>query len=120
MYRRLLVIICWALTVSFVTPAIAAGSTINLKAPNILGTLDLDANELKSIKEAIEKTLKNDSIDAVVECGEVRMDCEVRTARKWDYNGDHFHEVVVNVHTIGNSSITLRQHDGKWPDIIIK
>jgi hypothetical protein len=120
MYRRLLVIIFCALTVVFVTPAIAASSAINLSATNILGTLNLDAKELKSIKDAIEKTLKNDNIDAVVECGEVRMDCEVRTARKWDYNGDHFREVVVYVHTVGNSSITLRNHDGKWPDINIK
>lgn len=119
MYRRLLVISCFmALTV--IMPAIASASTINLSAPNILGALNLDSKQLKNIKGAIEKTLQNDRVDAVVECGEVRMDCEVRTARKWDYDGDHFREVVVYVHTVGNSSITLRKHDGKWPDITIK
>jgi hypothetical protein len=102
------------------TPAIAASSTINLNAPRYLGSLDLDAKQLKKIKDAIEQTLKTDTIDAVVQCGEVRMDCEVRTAREWNYNGDQFREVVVNVHTVGNSSITLRHHKGEWPDLSIK
>jgi hypothetical protein len=101
-------------------PALAASDTINLSAPRYLGTLELDTKQLQKIKDAIEKTLKTDAIDNVIECGEVRLDCEVRTAREWSYNGDQFREVVVNVHTVGNSSITLRHHDGKWPAINIK
>ncbi|MBI1194522.1 MAG: hypothetical protein GC138_01565 [Gammaproteobacteria bacterium] len=101
-------------------PVFAANGTIHLSAPNVLGTLGLDDGQLKSIKAAIEKSLQTDIIDAVVECGEDRMDCEVRTAREWSYNGDNFREVVVNVHTVGNTLITLRNHNGKWPDISVK
>ena len=50
---------------------------------------------------------------------ERRMDCEVRIARKWDYAGDQFREVVVNIHAVGNASITMRNHDGKWPVISV-
>ena len=101
-------------------PAFAANNTIHLSAPNVLGTLNLDKKQLKGIKDAIEKSLKTDIIDAVVQCGEDRMDCEVRTAREWSYRGDQFREIVVNVHTVGNTMITLRNHKGKWPVISVK
>lgn len=101
-------------------PVFAANSTVHLSAPNVLGTLELDANQLKNIKAAIEKSLQTDIIDAVVQCGEERMDCEVRTARTWRYKGDDFREVVVNIHTVGNTMITLRNHNGKWSNISIK
>lgn len=119
MYRRLLFSICCALVVAGLTPALAASNTINLKAPNYLGAMNLDTEQLQKIKDAIEQTLKTDAIDAVVQCGKVRMDCEVRISRKWDYNGDQFREVVVNIHTVGNSSITLRNHNGEWPEISV-
>ena len=119
MYNRLLISVCCALAIMFITPAFAASNTINLNAPNLLGKLKLDNGQLQKIKDAIQETLKADIIDDVFQCGKVRMDCEVRIARKWDYNGDQFREVVVNIHTVGNSSITLRNHDGKWPDISI-
>ena len=118
MYKRLLISVCCALGVIFVTPAFA--ESINLNAPNVLGDLNLDSKQLQNIKKAIEETLKNDTVDAVFQCGKDCMDCEVRIARQWDYDGDQYREVVVNVHTVGNSSITMANHKGKWPDITIK
>jgi len=118
MYRRLLISIGYVLAVTLVTPAFA--DTINLNAPNVLGDLKLDTKQLQNIKKSIEETLKNDTIDAVSQCGAVRMDCEVRIARKWAYDGDQYREVVVNIHTVGNSSITVSSHKGKWADISIK
>jgi len=120
MYRRLLVTLYCLIAVYFATPAFSANDTINLNASNVLGTLNLDTKQLQSIKKAIEKTLKSNAIDEAVECGEVRMDCEVRTARTWNYNGDQFREVVVTIHTVGNASITLRNHGGAWPAISVK
>ena len=119
MYRRLLISTCCALAVTFIAPVLAADNTINLNAPNLLGKLKLDAKQLQKIKDTIQETLKTDIIDDVFQCGKVRMDCEVRIARKWDYNGDQFREVVVNIHTVGNASITMRNHDGKWPVISV-
>ena len=120
MYRRLLLTFCCVFTVFCATPVFAANGTIHLSAPNVLGTLELDAKQLQNVKDAIQKSLQTDIIDAVVQCGEERMDCEVRTAREWSYKGDSFREIVVNVHTVGNTMITLRNHNGKWTNIRVK
>jgi len=119
MNRRHLIAIGCAIFILVSLP-VSAASTIRLSAPNVLGTLNLEVKQLKKIQSAIQKSLKSDIIDAVVQCGEERMDCEVRTARTWKYKGDTFREVVINVHTVGNTSITMRKHKGKWTKVRIK
>ena len=100
-------------------PVMAADNVIKLNSPRVLGTLHLDAAQLKKIRKAIIKSLNTDVLDTEFQCGEERMDCVVRSVREWTYKGDRLREVVVNVHTVGNDSITIRQHKGKWPKISI-
>ena len=108
---------------SFVLIAIAAlgsqgvaASTINLNAPAWLGSLELNSNQLNSVKKAIEKALTA-PIDVEQQCGEVRLDCVVRAAREWVYQGDKYREIVIYLHTIGQASKTISQENGKWPRI---
>lgn len=120
MYRRTLITLCLLLTSFATVPVLAAGDTISLNSPSVLGGLNLDAKQLQAIKTAIEKSLKNNTIDAVEQCGKNRMDCEVRTARTWSYKGDQYREVVVNIHATGNASLTLRNSNGQWTKISAK
>jgi len=91
-------------------------STINLNSPAWLGSLKLDTTQLNSVKTAIEKALTA-PIDAEQQCGEVRMDCVVRAAREWVYQGDTYREIVIYLHTKGQASKTISQENGKWPSI---
>ena len=112
-----IIILATILVCLCIPPAIAAA--INLSAPNVLGELKLDNAQLKAIKKAVEEALNN-PIDAEAQCGEVRGDCVVRTAREWSYEGVTYREVVINIHTVGHASITAEKTGGKWPDIKTK
>jgi hypothetical protein len=93
---------------------------VNLNAPNILGELKLPSAQLKSIKKAVEKAM-NSTVDAEFQCGKVRLDCVARAAREWNYQGNTFREIVVNIHTVGHASFTVEKPKGKsWPSIAIK
>jgi len=83
-----------------------------------LGSLKLDKKQLEAIKTAFEKAL-NAPIDAEEQCGEVRLDCVVRSAREWKVDGDTYREVVVNIHTVGHASRAVGQTNGKWPTVAI-
>jgi len=115
--RYLVVCILASLLTIGSLPVMAAQQVIKLNSPRVLGTLHLDAAQLKKIKKAIIKSLNTDVLDTEFQCGEERMDCVVRSVREWTYKGDRLREVVVNIHTVGNTSITVRQHKGKWPKI---
>lgn len=96
-------------------PAAAAGEQINLKS-QWLSHIKLDDKQLSSIKEAVEKAL-DAPIDAEQECGTVRSDCVVRAAREWQVGGTKYREIVVDIHTVGHSSRSVHQVNGKWPTV---
>jgi hypothetical protein len=98
---------------------VMAASTINLNSNEWLGQLKLDAKQLKAIKSAVEKAL-NAPIDAEQQCGKVRLDCVVRAAREWEYDGSKFREIVINIHTVGHASRAVEQKNGKWPAVAAK
>ncbi len=120
MHTRYLMAPILVLVLAFIALPAMAANVIKLNAPTVLGTLKLDAAQLGKIKKAINKSLSTDIMDTEFQCGEERMDCVVRSVREWTYKGDRLREVVVNLHTIGNTSITVRQHKGKWPRISTK
>ena len=62
----------------------------------------------------------NGSIDAEHQCGAVRLDCVVRAARQWRYEGVIYREIVINIHTVGHASVTVEKIKGKWTSIKIK
>ncbi len=95
----------------------AAAATVNINAPEWLGGLNLSKEQLGKIREAVEKALTA-PIDATLQCGEVRQDCEVRAAREWTVDGDTYREIVVYLHTQGHASRTVGQTKGKWPKIV--
>lgn len=92
---------------------------INLNSPQVLGTLKLNNDQLKSIKSAMEKAMAS-AVDEEQQCGPVRLDCVVRAAREWRYEGVTYREIVINLHTIGSASVTAAKTKGKWPVIDIK
>lgn len=95
-------------------------AAVNLTAPTILGGLDLSQEQLKSIKEAVEKAMSG-NVDAEFQCGEVKLDCVARAARQWTYEGNTFREIVVNIHTVGHASFTVEKPKGQaWPTIVTK
>jgi hypothetical protein len=94
-------------------------AVITLASPTVLGNLELSDSQLKSIKEAMDEALKG-PIDAQYQCGEVRLDCVVRAAREWKYQGSTYREIVVNIHTVGHASVTAEKSQGKWTEIKIK
>ncbi len=96
-------------------PALAAGEQIKIKS-QWLSHLQLNDKQLTSIKEAVEKAL-DAPIDAEQECGAVRLDCVVRAAREWQIEGTKYREIVVDLHTIGHSSRSVHQVNGKWPAV---
>ncbi|KPJ90180.1 MAG: hypothetical protein AMJ53_14620 [Gammaproteobacteria bacterium SG8_11] len=69
----------------------AFAETVVLNSPTGLGDLNLSSTQLKSIKVAVEKAMSG-GIDQEVQCGEVRLDCVVRAARQWNYEGSDFRE----------------------------
>ena len=97
----------------------AMAATVNINAPEWLGSLKLSKEELQKIRDAVEKALTA-PIDETFQCGKVRQDCEVREAREWTVDGDTYREIVVYLHTRGHSSRTVAQSKGKWPKIVVK
>jgi len=97
----------------------ASADTVKINSSGWLGSLKLESNQLVAIKKAMEKAL-DAPIDAAQQCGEVRMDCEVRAAREWIIGKDRFRELVVHIHTIGQASNVVGQTNGTWPTISAK
>jgi len=97
----------------------AQANSINLSDPAVLGDLKLSSNQLKAIQKAVLKAQKS-AIDAEHQCGEVRLDCVVRAAREWKYQGVTYREIVVNVHMVGHASLTVEKIKGKWTKVNIK
>lgn len=93
-----------------------AASTIKLNSAEWLGHLNLDKKQLKDIQKAVEKAL-DAPVDAEQQCGKVRLDCVVRAAREWEYDGSKFREIVINIHTVGHASRAVEQVKGKWPAV---
>jgi hypothetical protein len=106
-------------TVSLLYGQAVLANTIVLNSPTVLGGLDLSGDQLKKIKAAVEKAMTT-SIDNEIQCGEVRLDCVVRAARQWTYEGTTYREIVVNIHTVGHASITVEKPSGQpWSAIAI-
>ncbi len=102
----------------FFTHSIFA-ETINLNSPTILGELNLSSAQLNKIKDAVSQAMGG-NIDEEFQCGEVKLDCVVRAARQWSYEGSTFREIVVNIHTVGHASFTVEKAKGKaWPTIAV-
>lgn len=93
--------------------------TIKLNDPAVLGGLKLSKKQLKAIQKAVLKAEKS-PIDAEHQCGAVRLDCVVRAAREWKYQGVTYREIVINVHMVGAASITVEKIKGKWTKIATK
>ena len=98
-------------------PLTSTAATVNINSPEWLGNLKLSKKQLMHIKKSVTKALHS-PIDNEIECGEIRMDCVVRTAREWTYQGNRYREIVVNLHTVGHASKTVGQTRGRWPTII--
>jgi len=94
----------------------ALADVVKINSSGWLGNLKLESNQLIEIKKAMEKAL-NAPIDAAQQCGEVRMDCEVRAVREWTVGKDRFRELVVHIHTVGQASNVVGQTNGAWPAI---
>ena len=116
-YRTATVIVAAFLALGVSQGALAAD--IVLSSPQWLGSLKLDDKQLQSIKKAVESALEA-PIDAAQECGEVRMDCEVRAAREWNVGDDLYREIVINLHATGHTSHAIGKVKGKWPAIKTK
>ena len=97
-------------------PVTTSADTIGLNSSDWLGNMNLDKKQLADIKKQVVKSL-NSPIDTELECGEVRGDCVVRSAREWRYQGNRYREVVIFLHTKGHASKTINQSKGKWPTI---
>ncbi|MCG6968351.1 MAG: hypothetical protein LJE85_01160 [Gammaproteobacteria bacterium] len=94
-------------------------NTIVLNSPTVLGDLNLSSAQLNKIKAAVEEAI-NSNIDNEFQCGEIRLDCVVRAARQWSYEGSTFREIVVNIHTVGHASFTVEKASGKpWSTIAV-
>jgi hypothetical protein len=97
----------------------ALAGTINLNSPTVLGDLNLSSAQLNKIKDAVSKAMGS-NIDTEIQCGEVRLDCVVRAARQWNYQGSTFREIVVNIHTVGHASFTVEKAKGQgWTKIAV-
>lgn len=120
MYRPLLTL---GLLITFLftlSTGQALASTVNLSSPQVLGKLKLNDSQLKAIKAAMIKAMKG-PIDDSQQCGNVRLDCVVRAATEWKYQGETFREIVINLHAIGDASVTVsKSKKGSWPNIKIK
>lgn len=111
---RIMVVFLFVLGMSQVS-----ADNIKLNSPQVLGTLKLNNAQLTSIKSAVEKAM-NSLVDEEQQCGPVRLDCVVRAAREWRYDGVTYREIVINLHTIGSASVTAAKTKGKWPEVDIK
>lgn len=115
MIRKLSAIFA-AASLAMIVSTNASAGTIKLNSPEWLGQLKLDKGQLTNIKKAVEEAL-NAPIDAEQQCGKVRQDCEVRAAREWEYEGEKYREIVINIHTVGHASRAVQQEKGKWPSV---
>ena len=96
-----------------------AANTIKLKDPLWFGNFPQDKIDLKKIKKAVEQALTG-PVDAEYQCGEVYLDCVARAVREWEYKGEKYREIVVNVHTVGHVARTVHTSGGKWPKVVIQ
>ena len=97
----------------------AMANEVNLSSNAWLGELHLSDAQLTKIKGAVEKAI-DAPIDETFQCGKIRMDCEVRTAREWMINGVPYRNIIIWIHNVGNASGTVSKEGGSWPTIKIK
>ncbi|MDH5546570.1 MAG: hypothetical protein OEZ43_13325 [Gammaproteobacteria bacterium] len=119
MVRKFIASLAIATLATLAIAAQASANTINLNSAEWLGHLKLEGKQLKEIKSAVEKALDS-PIDQEQQCGDVRLDCVVRAAREWEFEGDKFREIVIHIHTIGHASRAVQQVKGKWPAVATK
>ncbi len=105
--------------VFFCAGAASAAEVIKLKDPLWFGNFPQDKIDLKKIKKAVEQALTG-PVDAEYQCGEVYLDCVARAVREWEYQGERYREIVVNVHTVGHVANAVRTSGGKWPQVVIQ
>ena len=106
-------------TIFMFLPHIVYAAPINLNSPTIMGGLKLSNGQLIKIKDAVVKAMSG-NIDAEIQCGEATLDCVVRAARQWSYEGSTFREIVVDIHTVGHASFTVEKATGQgWPSITV-
>ncbi len=108
-----------ALTALLLIAGAAHAGTINLKDPLWFGNFPQDKIDLEKIQKAVQQALTG-PVDAEYQCGEVVLDCVARAVREWEYKGEKYREIVVNVHTVGHVSNTVRTQGGKWPKVVIE
>lgn len=101
---------------------VAAGAMadeVNLSSHAWLGNLHLSDAQLTEIKGAVEKAF-NAPVDETFECGKIRMDCEVRTARQWMIDGVPYRNIVIYIQDVGSASRAVSKKGGSWPTVRIK
>jgi hypothetical protein len=101
------------------TTAGAMANEVNINSRAWLGNLKLSADQLTKIKGAVEEAM-DAQVDATFQCGKVRMDCEVRTAREWQVNGVPYRDIVIWIHNVGFADGVVSKEGGSWPTITIK
>jgi hypothetical protein len=97
----------------------AMANEVNLNSQAWLGDLKLSDDQLTKIKGAVEKAF-DAPIDQTFQCGKIRMDCEVRTAREWAIDGVLYRDIVIYIHDVGSSSRAVSKKGGSWPTVKIK
>jgi len=97
----------------------AMASEVNLSSNAWLGELHLSDAQLTKIKGAVEKAI-DAPIDETFQCGKIRMDCEVRTAREWMVDGVPYRNIIIYIHTVGYGSGVVSKKGGSWPTVKIK
>lgn len=104
----------------FVCAAVGAmADEVNLSSLPWLGNLHLSDAQLTKIKGAVEKAF-DAPIDETFQCGEIRMDCEVRTAREWMSDGVPYRDIVIYIQGVGSTSRAVSKKGGSWPTVRIK
>lgn len=97
----------------------AMADEVNLSSSAWLGNLHLSDAQLTVIKDGVEKAF-NAPIDATFQCGKIRMDCEVRTAREWMIDGVPYRNIVIYIQGVGSASRAVSKKGGSWPTVKIK
>ena len=97
----------------------AMANEVNLNSRAWLGNLHLSDDQLTKIKGAVEKAF-DAPIDEIFQCGKIRMDCEVRTAREWMIDGVPYRNIIIYIQSVGNGSGTVSKQGGSWPTVKIK
>jgi len=101
------------------TAAGAMANEVNIDSRAWLGNLHLSEAQLTKIKAAVEEAM-DAPVDATFQCGKVRMDCEVRTAREWLVDGVPYRDIVIWIHNVGFADGTVSKEGGSWSTIKIK